>query len=120
MIKINLGLNNSPYKTKKEIRFFFKNHFIINNETFDFKIIKAKYIDPETKKNVVEKTAVFNIHPKKQKNKEDIDFNIKQLCTIFNQDSIAYFSEILNIKYVQHNIRYKKNKYTFNKEFFKF
>jgi len=120
MIKINLGLNNNPYKTKKEIKFFFSTNFIINNETFDFKIVKAKYINPVTQKIVVEKTAVFNIHPKKQKNKQDIDFNIKQLCSIFKQDSIAYFSEILNIKYVQHNIRYTKNKYTFNKKFFKF
>ena len=121
MITINLGFDKNPHANKKDIILFFSNNFIISEDTFNYKEVDANYIDPETKELVTyEITAVFNIHTKHQRDKEDVEYNIKQLCSIFNQDSIAYYSDILNIKNVVHNINYKKEKYIFNADYFKF
>ena len=120
MITINLGFDKNPYTNKQDIILFFCIHFIIDSNTLNYKEVEAKYIDPETKEEVKETTAVFNVHTKYQLDKEDINYNIKQLCSIFNQDSIAYYSGILNIKNVVHNIDYKKEKYIFNPDYFKF
>ena len=120
MIKINLGLKNNPHKSKEDIKLLFSNNFIVNNDTFDFKIIDSKYIEPKTNKEVIENTAVFNIHTKHQKNIKDVEYNLQQLCSIFNQDSIAYYSFILNTDGIVHNKRYKGKKYTFNLDYFNF
>ncbi len=120
MITINLGFDKNPHANKEDIILFFSNNFIINLDALNYKEVDAKYINPETKKEVKEITAVFNIHTKYQLDKEDIDYNIQQLCSIFNQNSIAYYSDILNIKNVVHNVRYTKEKYIFNSKYFKF
>ena len=120
MITINLGFDKNPHAKKEDIFHIFSNSFIIDKDTFNYKEVEAKYIDPETKKEVKETTAVFNVHTKYQFDKEDIDYNIQQLCTIFNQDSIAYYSYLLEMKNVVHNIRYTKKKYNFNANYFKF
>jgi len=120
MITINLGLNDNPFIFEREIKLFFSNAFIIDKDTFNYKVVEAKYINPETEKEETETTAVFNVHTKHQTDKEDIEYNIQQLCSIFNQDSIAYYSDILNMKNVVHNINYKKEKYIFNPNYFKF
>lgn len=87
MITINLGFDKNPHANKEDIILFFSNNFIINNDTFNYKEVEASYINPETKEEVKETTAVFNIHTKFQVDKEDIEYSIQQLCTIFNQDS---------------------------------
>ncbi len=120
MITINLGFDKNPHANKEDIILLFSNAFIISEDTFNYKEVEAKYINPDTKKEIKETTAVFNIHTKNQIDKEDIDYNIQQLCTIFNQDSIAYYSNLLGMKNVVHNIRYNKEKYTFNANYFKF
>jgi len=120
MITINLGFDKNPHANKEDIILFFSNNFIVNKDTFNYKVVDAKYINPETENEETETTAVFNIHTKISNYKEDIEYNIQQLCTIFNQDSIAYYSDILYIKNVVHNIKYKKEKYIFNPNYFKF
>jgi hypothetical protein len=123
MIRINLGLDNSPYTSKEDIIYFFSKDFVIfviNKETLNFKVSESRYINPDNNLEVKEQTAVFNVHTKFQLDKKDIDFSIKKLCSIFKQDGIAYNSEILKIKEVTHSISYKGEKYTFNKNYFIF
>ena len=120
MIKINLGLNNNPHKSKEDIKLLFSSSFIINDDTFDFKIVDATYIEPTTQKEIKEETAVFNIHTKHQLEIKDIHYSLKELCSIFNQDSIAYYSFILDAEGVVHNKKYKGKKYTFNSIYFKY
>jgi len=120
MIRINLGLDNNPHPSKKDIIYFFSKYFVIDKDTLEFKICESQYINPENNLEVKEKTAVFNVHTKFQLDKKDIDFSIKKLCSIFKQDSIAYNSDILKIKEVTHSIKKKKKKYTFNKNYFIF
>lgn len=114
MITINLGFDKNPYTNKEEIKLFFSTAFIISEDTFNYREVEAKYINPETEKEETEKTAVFNIHTKHQTDRHDILFSLIQLCTIFKQDAIPYYSDLLLIEGVSHNIRYDGKRYKFD------
>jgi len=120
MIKINLGLDGSPFTSKEDILVLFSAYFNVCDEHSDFRVDNALYVNPRTKEEVSERTAVFSVCPKPYYEEEDIDYAIKKLCSIFKQDSIAYNSKILKLYKVIHNIRYKGERYKFNEDYFIF
>lgn len=116
-IKINLGLDNSPFNSEEDILLLFSNNFIIHQDTVEFKIVEATYvIDGE---EILEDTAVFKIHTKHQVDLEDVHYHMQLACSVFDQDAIAYRDTWTGEGYVAHNVRYTGEKYVFDPAFFK-
>ena len=121
MITINLGLNNNPYTSKEDIIYFFSSFFIIYDEHLDFQIKESTYVS--NNKKITEKTAVFNVYIRYHDNGLDIKNNIKKLCSIFNQDCIAYkYKSIIDRSNfggrLVYNINYKGKEEDFNLKYF--
>ena len=120
MITINLGIDNSPYVSQEDILQFFELFFIIDKSTLNFRFKYSTYV--ANNKTIKEKTAVFNVYTRYYDDLTDVDNNIKKLCSIFNQDCIAYYHnsavDKLNFGKLIYNIKHKGQKETFNLNYF--
>ena len=120
MITVNLGLDNNPFKSQSDILQLFEIYFSIEERVLHYRTKYSSYVHEQRRIN--EKTAVFNVNLLHHKNNEDIDRDMKLLCTIFKQDSIAWYHNFQSKPegYITHNVRYSGDKYIFNKDYFIF
>lgn len=121
MITINLGLTNNPFTKWDDIIHFFSIFFIIDKKDLDYQIKECTYL--ANNKKITEKTAVFNVYIRYHDYSEDVINNIKKLCSIFNQECIAfkYWGIHKGSNFggrLVYNINYKGAKEDFNLEYF--
>ena len=111
IITINIGLNNNPYNLEQLTKLF--------NNTKEF-----KHIIFEVQEGIynLKKEFTFIVEGETKQTSEQIESFISNLCTLLNQDCIAFSLDISKDNKQINKLIYNKNyiglKEEFNKEYF--
>ena len=107
-IQINLGLNNNPMNAEQ-----LENYF---NESNGYRLI-AHYVKDMLFNNEVEPTFIALLECNYARQSKIVS-DFENLCSLFNQQSIAISTEYM--EFLAFNINYTGNGYLFNPDLFEY